>query len=151
MRANMMHIADMLRLNAVTQRMPHRATVGPIQEIPHRSMYEPKKQTPISAASFARRLAVHTGLAACLLLASLGVGMLGYVQLEHLPWMDAFLNSAMLLGGMGPVNPLQTEAGKLFAGLYALYAGLVFIATAALLSTPIFHRVIHLFHWSEKL
>ncbi len=77
--------------------------------------------------------------------------MVGYVQLEHLSWMDAFLNSAMLLGGMGPVNLPQTQAGKLFAGVYALYAGLVFIATAALVFTPILHRVIHHFHWSEKL
>ncbi len=64
--------------------------------------------------------------------------------------MDAFLNSAMLLGGMGPVNLPQTEGGKLFAGIYALYAGLVFIVTAALVFTPILHRVIHHFHWDEK-
>lgn len=82
---------------------------------------------------------------------SLGAGMIGYVQLEQLSWMDAFLNSAMLLGGMGPVNPPKTDAGKLFAGIYALYAGLVFIVTAALVFTPIVHRVIHHFHWSEKL
>ncbi len=113
-------------------------------------MYEPKDQPPIPSVSFARRLAVHLGLAACLLLASLSAGMVGYVSLEHLSWMDAFLNSAMLLGGMGPVNLPQTEAGKLFAGIYALYAGLVFIATAALVFTPIFHRVMHHFHWNER-
>lgn len=114
-------------------------------------MYEPKDKPPIPRAGFARRLAVHLGLAACVLLASLGAGMLGYVHLEQLSWTDAFLNSAMLLGGMGPVNLPQTEAGKLFAGIYALYAGLVFIVTAALVFTPILHRVIHHFHWSEKL
>jgi hypothetical protein len=114
-------------------------------------MYESKIQPPIPRASFARRLAVHLGLASCLLLVSLGAGMVGYVELEHLSWIDAFLNSAMLLGGMGPVNPPQTDGGKLFAGLYALYAGLVFIVTAALVLTPIVHRVIHHFHWSEKL
>jgi hypothetical protein len=65
--------------------------------------------------------------------------------------MDAFLKSAMLLGGMGPVNLPQTAGGKLFAGIYALYAGLIFIATSALVFTPIFHRVIHHFHWSENL
>jgi hypothetical protein len=81
---------------------------------------------------------------------SLGVGMLGYASFERLPWMDAFLNSAMLLGGMGPVNPPKTEAGKLFAGLYALYAGLIFIVSAALLFTPIVHRIIHHFHWNEQ-
>ena len=114
-------------------------------------MYESNNQPPIPRANFARRLAVHLGAASCLLLVSLGAGMVGYVQLEHFSWMDAFLNSAMLLGGMGPVNPLQTEAGKLFAGIYALYAGLVFIVTAALIFTPIVHRVIHHFHWREKL
>jgi hypothetical protein len=81
---------------------------------------------------------------------SLGVGMLGYASFERLPWMDAFLNSAMLLGGMGPVNPPKTDAGKLFAGLYALYAGLIFIVSAALLFTPIVHRIIHHFHWNEQ-
>ncbi len=114
-------------------------------------MYESRNQPPIPRASFARRLAVHLGFAGCLLLVSLGAGMLGYVHFEQLSWTDAFLNSAMLLGGMGPVDPPQTEGGKLFAGVYALYAGLVFIVTAALVFTPIVHRVIHHFHWSEKV
>jgi hypothetical protein len=82
---------------------------------------------------------------------SLLIGMLGYRVFEHLPWIDAFLNASMLLGGMGPVNMPQTAAGKLFAGCYALYAGLVFIATTALLLTPVLHRVIHRFHWADKL
>ena len=114
-------------------------------------MYESKSQPPIPRASFTKRLMLHLGLASCLLLASLAAGMFGYVQLEHLSWMDAFLNSAMLLGGMGPVNPPLTDGGKLFAGIYAMYAGLVFIVTAALVFTPILHRVIHHFHWHEKL
>jgi hypothetical protein len=82
---------------------------------------------------------------------SLAAGMAGYMSLESLTAVDAFLNSAMLLGGMGPVNPPQTVDGKLFAGFYALYAGLVFIITLALVLTPVFHRVIHLFHWNEKV
>ena len=90
-------------------------------------------------------------VAMTLLIASLVLGMFGYVVFEHLPWVDAFLNAAMLLGGMGPVSAPLTVAGKLFAGLYALYAGLVFIVTAALLFTPILHRVIHRFHWEEKV
>jgi hypothetical protein len=77
--------------------------------------------------------------------------MAGYVAFEKLSWVDAFLNASMLLGGMGPVNAPQTEAGKLFAGFYALYAGLVFVVTAALVFTPVLHRVIHRFHWDEKL
>ncbi len=76
--------------------------------------------------------------------------MAGYVAFERLSWIDAFLNASMLLGGMGPVNAPQTVAGKLFAGLYALYAGLVFIVTAAVLFAPILHRVLHRFHWDQK-
>lgn len=80
---------------------------------------------------------------------SLAIGMIGYVVTEGFGWLDAFLNAAMLLGGMGPVNPPQTDAGKLFAGAYALYAGLVFIVTAAIIVTPVLHRVLHTFHWDR--
>lgn len=112
-------------------------------------MYESKTQSPLPRASFATRLLLHVSLALAVLALSLGVGMLGYRRLEHLSWLDAFLNAAMLLGGMGPVNAPATEGGKLFAGLYALYAGLVFIVTAALIFTPIVHRVLHKFHWDK--
>src|SRR5262245_26800289 len=114
-------------------------------------MYESRKHRPLSDAGFARRLWQHFAVAATLLVASLAVGMLGYHAFESLPWVDAFLNSAMLLGGMGPVNPPQTDAGKIFAGIYALYAGLLFIVVAALIFTPVLHRLIHKFHWDEKL
>ena len=91
----------------------------------------------------------HAGVAGGLLAVSLAGGMVGYMILEGLPAMDAFLNASMLLGGMGPVNTPKTEAGKLFAGCYALYAGLVFIVTAALIFTPIIHRILHQFHWDD--
>ena len=113
-------------------------------------MYESKTQTPLPGAGFVRRLLFHVFLALGLLVASLGAGMLGYCRLERLSLLDAFLNSAMLLGGMGPVNPPATPGGKLFAGLYALYAGLVFLVTAALIFTPIAHRVLHKFHWGDE-
>lgn len=112
-------------------------------------MYESKAQAPLPPARFARRLLSHVAVAFGLLVVSLGVGMAGYAYFENLSWLDAFLNSAMLLGGMGPVNPPVTAGGKLFAGLYALYAGLVFIVTAALIFTPIVHRVLHKFHWDS--
>jgi hypothetical protein len=86
--------------------------------------------------------AVVAGLIAC----SIALGMAGYVCFERLSWTDAFLETAMLLGGMGPIHAPQTEAGKLFAGLFALYAGLVFIVTAALLLGPVVHRLLHHFH-----
>jgi hypothetical protein len=112
-------------------------------------MYEPKTQAPVHRARFVQRILVHFAAAATLLLASLALGMAGYHYFEHLPWRDAFLNAAMLLGGMGPVDAPRTDAGKLFAGLYALYAGLVFLVTAGLLFTPVLHRVMHTFHWDE--
>ena len=113
--------------------------------------YESKSQAPLPHAIFVKRLLSHASIALGLLLVSLGAGMLGYSYFERLSWLDAFLNSAMLLGGMGPVNAPITPSGKLFAGLYALYAGLVFIVSAALIFTPIVHRVLHKFHWDTKL
>ena len=113
-------------------------------------MYESKTQAPLAHAAFVRRLLSHVAGAFALLAGSLAIGMAGYAWFEGLAWRDAFLNSAMLLGGMGPVNAPVTPGGKLFAGLYALYAGLVFIVTAALVFTPVVHRVLHRFHWDAK-
>ena len=67
--------------------------------------------------------------------------------IEHLSWTDAFLNASMLLGGMGPVNIPVSTPDKLFAGFYALYSGMVFIVTAAIIFTPVLHRVLHRFYW----
>ena len=114
-------------------------------------MYESHRHRPLPRSAFASRLAVHLGAAVAVLAVSLALGMAGYIAFEGLRPLDAFLNAAMLLGGMGPVNMPVTGAGKLFAGLYALYAGLVFIVTAALIFTPVVHRVLHLFHWDAKL
>jgi hypothetical protein len=113
-------------------------------------MYESRKQVPLARPQFIKRLLGHAAFALGLIAASLAIGMLGYMAFEGLTWIDAFLNSAMLLGGMGPVDPPRSDAGKLFAGLYALYAGLAFIVTAALLLTPVVHRLLHRFHWDEK-
>jgi hypothetical protein len=104
----------------------------------------------LTRTKFVRRLLGHSAVVVGLIVASLALGMSGYVVFEHLSWLDAFLNASMLLGGMGPVNLPQTEAGKLFAGFYALYAGLVFIAIAALLFSPVFHRLLHRFHWDDS-
>ena len=94
---------------------------------------------------------LHAGIALGVVIGSLMLGMAGYEYFEQLPWRDAFLNSAMLLGGMGPVNAPQTRGGKLFAGLYALYAGLVFLVMVGLVLAPIVHRVMHKFHWEQHL
>ncbi len=112
-------------------------------------MYESKNKPLAPRRYFVLRVLLHGLVAALLLLASLGLGIVGYEHYEHLPWIDAFLNSAMLLGGMGPVNAPMTFGGKLFAGLYALYAGLIFLITAGLVFTPIVHRILHRFHLQE--
>lgn len=114
-------------------------------------MYESKKHPPLPRKPFFKRLALHLLLACALLVISLLAGIAGYAHYEHLAPIDGFLNAAMLLGGMGPVNTPVTAAGKLFAGLYALYAGLVFIVTAALLFTPVAHRLLHKFHADTSL
>ncbi|MBH9577263.1 hypothetical protein I7X39_10175 [Inhella sp. 1Y17] len=113
-------------------------------------MYESRRHAPIPRAHFMRRLLGHFLVALGLLAASLLAGMAGYAYFEQLPWRDAFLNAAMLLGGMGPVNSPQSAGGKLFAGLYALYAGLVFLVVLAIILTPLIHRLLHTFHWEDE-
>lgn len=109
-------------------------------------MYESRHQPLLHRRHFLRRVIGHALVVAGLIIFSIALGMAGYMSLERLPWTDAFLETAMLLGGMGPIHAPQTEAGKLFAGFFALYAGLVFIATAAILLGPAVHRLLHGFH-----
>lgn len=114
-------------------------------------MYERHSTPPIPVGRFALRMAAHAGVALIVIAISLLIGMAGYRHYEHMSWLDAFLNSAMLLGGMGPVKTDGlSEPGKLFAGIYALYAGLVFIAVLGIILTPVIHRVLHRFHWNEE-
>lgn len=113
-------------------------------------MYEPRTHPPLPSPHFLGRLLRHVGVAVVLVAISLAIGMAGYSYFEHLAWRDAFLNAAMLLGGMGPVDTPCTDGGKLFAGIYALYAGLVFIVTAGIVFTPVVHRVMHKFHWEKE-
>jgi len=110
-------------------------------------MYEHRKDSPIASHRFARRLVFHASVAAGLLFGSLLLGMAGYAYFEGMAWRDAFLNAAMLLGGMGPVDKLRTEGGKVFAGVYALYAGMVFLVVAGLILAPVVHRLLHKYHW----
>jgi hypothetical protein len=111
--------------------------------------YERRGQHPVPVARFVRRLFFHALVVLALGGLSLFIGMWGYVRFEGLSWLDAFLNAAMLLGGMGPIHEPVTRDGKLFAGLYALYCGLVVIAAAGFLIAPVIHRVMHTLHWDE--
>ena len=113
-------------------------------------MYEHRKLRPLSFAAFLARVGRHAALSSLILLGSLLVGMAGYQYFEHLNWRDAFLNASMLLGGMGPVESPQSDGGKLFAGLYALYCGVVFIGVSGIMLAPLAHRVLHRFHWEQS-
>ena len=112
-------------------------------------MYEKRSQRPLAALHFARRMVQHGAVVVVLAVLSLAIGMWGYEHYEDLPWRDSFLNAAMLLGGMGPVETPATPGGKLFAGLYALYAGLVLLVSVGLMLTPVVHRLMHRFHLEE--
>ena len=109
-------------------------------------MYESRAEALHPRARFLARLARHAALAAALVVGSLTLGMAGYVYFEHLSWLDAFVDASMLLGGMGPVHNPETTGGKLFAGCYALYSGLVFLVTVGVVLAPVLHRALHRFH-----
>src|SRR5213594_13841 len=113
-------------------------------------MYEDRHTPPLPPRRFARRMADQFAVASALVGVSLLVGMWGYEHYEHLAWRDAFVNTSMLLGGMGPVDPLRTNGGKVFAGIFALYAGMVFLVVAGLLLVPVIHRIAHLFHFEGE-
>jgi hypothetical protein len=106
---------------------------------------------PLASRSvFYRRLTINGVTAIVLVLASLFVGMAGYHFLGGLEWIDAFQNAAMILSGMGPVDPLHSTGAKLFAGIYAIYSGLALIATAGVTIAPILHRVLHRLHLEDE-
>jgi hypothetical protein len=114
-------------------------------------VYEDRRTRPLAPRRFALRMIRHLGFAVALVVVSLLIGMWGYEHYEHLHWRDAFLNTAMLLGGMGPVDPLRSNGGKLFAGFFALYAGGVFLVVAGVLLAPVIHRIAHRLHWEEEM
>ena len=112
--------------------------------------FESKSQPLLSRGEFALRL-LRNFLASSLLIAvSLFGGMLGYHQYEGLDWIDSFLNASMILSGMGPLHNPTTWAGKMFAGLYALYSGLALIVSISILLSPVLHRLLHRFHMEEE-
>ena len=113
-------------------------------------MYEHHTEPLASTQVFARRLAMNGLIGLLLLTFSLVIGMLGYHFLESLSWIDALLNASMILGGMGPVNQIKTDAGKIFASCYAIYSGVILLASVGILIAPIFHRFLHRFHLADE-
>jgi len=112
-------------------------------------MYEHRSHPLLSRTEFLWRVARHTVAGFLAIIAALLIGMIGYHVLGDLGWVDAFLNASMILGGMGPVDPLHGAAAKLFAGAYALFSGLFFIALMGVLLAPFVHRLIHRFHMED--
>lgn len=110
---------------------------------------EHRRQPLLSDVDFFWRVVRHVGMATTMVLLSLAMGMIGYHVLESMNWIDAFLNAAMILGGMGPVAALQTDAGKVFAGFYALFSGIIFLVGVGLIFAPLVHRLLHHFHLDE--
>jgi hypothetical protein len=112
-------------------------------------IYEHFRQPLISRAAFFLRLAWHVLIALGIVLVSLAIGIVGYHEFEGLSWIDSTVNAAMILGGMGPMNGLQTNAGKLFASFYALFSGIIFLVAIAVLLAPAVHRFLHRFHFES--
>jgi hypothetical protein len=109
-------------------------------------IYEHHSQPLLPSRLFILRALSHLGVASIMAAVALGIGVLGYHYLVGLAWLDALLNASMILGGMGPVDPISGAAGKWFASFYALFAGTVFIATASIIVTPFAHRLLHRLH-----
>jgi sterol desaturase/sphingolipid hydroxylase (fatty acid hydroxylase superfamily) len=107
---------------------------------------EHRDEKLLPAFAFYKRLILFGLLSLAIVLFSLVIGILGYMSFEGLGLIDAFLNAAMLMGGMGPVGVLRTDGGKIFAGFYAMYCGFILIFSVAIFMTPIFHRLLHHFH-----
>ena len=112
-------------------------------------MFEHRRQQLLPRRAFLYRLGRFALAALVLVMVSWAIGILGYRAFEGMSWIDATLNAAMILGGMGPVDTLHTDAGKLFASFYALFSGIVFLVAVGVLVAPILHRLLHQFHLAE--
>jgi hypothetical protein len=109
-------------------------------------MFEHRSSPLLPRQAFIRRMQRSVMLSAGISAATLLVGMIGYHFLEGMSWVDSFANASMILAGMGPLGNLNTSAGKIFAGCYALFCGLIFVTIVTILLAPIFHRALHKFH-----
>lgn len=108
-------------------------------------MYESRHAHLLPIRSFVKRTCLHIALGFVIILFSLGLGMIGYAHFENMEWIDAYLNASMILSGMGPVDEMVTRNGKIFSGTYAIFCGVVFLVTIAIIIAPLFHRFLHRF------
>jgi len=112
-------------------------------------MYERYNQAPASGKKFRLRLALHALAALALCLASIAAGAIGFVVLEGMDWSRGLLNATMLISGLGPAEVPETTEAKIFASIFSLYAGFVFVAMSGILIAPVAHRLLHYFHWDD--
>jgi len=108
--------------------------------------FEHRSQPLLPRPLFRRRVTRYAAIALCYVFGALAIGILGYHYFEKLSWLDSLLNASMILGGMGPVDPVRTVAGKIFASCYALFSGIVFLVAAGILFAPVIHRFLHRLH-----
>jgi len=113
-------------------------------------MFEHNTKPLLPRKEYYQRIARNAFFGGLLIVLALGIGMIGYHGFEKLPWVDAFVNAAMILSGMGPVSTLQTDAGKIFAGCYALFSGLTLVAILGIIFAPVVHRALHKFHLEDE-
>jgi hypothetical protein len=113
-------------------------------------MFEHKNHSLLTKSLFIRRLVYSSLVGLGLVVVSLVLGIAGYHHYENLSWVDAFVNAAMILSGMGPLAPIQTEGGKIFAGCYAIYSGIALLSIAGIIFAPVVHRFLHRFHLEQK-
>lgn len=113
-------------------------------------MYEHRSEPLAALPVFIRRIVVCLLLALAVLAVALLMGMSGYHWIAGLGWVDAFLNASMILTGMGPVDALPTAGSKIFAGLYAIFSGLVFLSIMGIVLAPVLHRLMHAMHLSDE-
>ncbi len=112
-------------------------------------MFENKKKKVISNSRFGKRMLIAFIIDIIFLTVSLGIGIAGYHYFNNLSFTDSFINASMILGGMGPVDTLNNDAAKIFAGFYALYSGIAFLTSFAIIIAPVYHRFLHKFHLEE--
>ena len=109
-------------------------------------MFEHHKQPLLPRSAFLRRFGSYLGIALIIVLVSLIMGIIGYHIFDGLPWIDSIVNAAMILGGMGPVSELTNDGAKIFASVYAIFSGVVFLLAFAVILAPVVHRFLHRFH-----
>src|SRR5437588_11858610 len=113
-------------------------------------MFERRHEPLLPLRDFAMRVGRSVLVSLCVVAFALSLGVLGYHYVAEFTWVDSLLNASMILSGMGPVGDFKNDSGKVFASLYALFSGLVFITVAGIIVAPVAHRLLHWFHVEDE-